>query len=116
MSVTKQLGSTCKDRSFSRYLAGYCMFLTELDLSPNTRIAYRYQVLHYLSWLNDSRMGEYGLCEPEARYAAVEEYKEFLKREKGAKCRTVNSALTAIDSFYEFLGLGKTNVARDYEE
>lgn len=60
-------------------------------------------------------MADYGLTEPEGRNIVVARYKDFLKREKGMKCRTINSALTAIDSFYGFLGLGKAAVERDRE-
>ena len=115
MSVMKQLESACKRSFNSRYLPAYCVFLSTLELSVNTRIAYKYQVSHFLSWLDHSRMADYRLTEPDARDAVVAQYKSFLKREKEVKCRTINSALTAIDSFFGSLGLGKSGVERDRE-
>ncbi len=115
MTVVKQIESVRKGSFTSRYLPTYCVFLSTLDLSVNTRIAYKYQVSHFLSWLHHSQMADYGLAEPEARDAVVAQYKVFLKRQRGVKCRTINAALTAIDSFYGFLGLGKSGVQRDRE-
>ncbi len=53
-NVVIQAEPVCNERLTRRYLSGYGMFLSELELSANTRIAYRYQVSHFLSWLVES--------------------------------------------------------------
>ena len=82
---------------FNIHLAG-------LRLTTNTRIAYRYQVRSFVSWLS-KRSKDLMTCpigSEQARDSAVSEYKQFLE-EAGAKVNTIKSALTAINAFYDFL-------------
>lgn len=94
-----------RTKSFaSRHLAAYSVFLSTLNLSVNTCIAYKYQVSHFLSWLDDSDLADEWLAEPCMQERAIREYTRYLKKNKRAKQRTINAALTAIGSFYRFLG------------
>lgn len=106
----------CGKLRAKQHMPEYERYLLALDLSTNTRIAYKYQILHFLRWLEASAIADYTLGEPEARDAVVSQYKSFLKRHKGAKGRTINCALTAIDSFCQFLGFGKAAVERERED
>ncbi len=93
-----------RTKSFAgRHLAAYSVFLSTLGLSVNTCIAYKYQVSHFLSWLDDSDLADEWLAEPCMRERTVCEYTRFLEMNKSAKQRTINAALTAIGSFYRFL-------------
>lgn len=92
-----------RKKSFAnRHLAAYSVFLCALGLSVNTCIAYKYQVAHFLCWLDDSDLAD-ALTEPCVRERVVCEYERFLKMHKSVKRRTINAALTAIGSFCRFL-------------
>lgn len=97
-------------------LKNYGKHLAEQDLSVNTTIAYRYAVSGFLRWIGAGLSGCFSESNPfvncVARDRAVSEYKRSLK-DKGAKRASINAALTAIDHFYQFLGLGKSSVSRE---
>jgi hypothetical protein len=92
----------------------YHSYLLAQKLTCNTRIAYVYQVSHFLRWLKDSEIEL--PTEPIARDLAVARYKSFLKDKKAAKNASVNSALTAIRNFCCFVGLGEPVVNREQKE
>lgn len=89
----------------------YHSHLLQLRLSCNTRIAYKYQVAQFLRWLQDSSI-ELNK-EPSARDQAIAQYKNYLKNNKGVKTTSINSALTAIKNFCQFMGLGEPHIERE---
>lgn len=99
-----------------KLLKSYRKHLLEQDLSINTRIAYCYAVSGFLRWIGGHLNGCFDESSPfancAARDRAVSEYKLTL-RKKGAKRASINAALTGVDHFYQFLGLGKSSVSRE---
>lgn len=53
------------------------------------------------------------LDDPQERDYAVRDYKAYLKRTLKMQPNSVNSALTAIDHFYQFLGMKRAKVQRE---
>lgn len=97
----------------SKHIANFHAYLLRLHVSMNTRIAYLYRVKTFLLWLSTESVGGDPMTNPEAGDSDVLEYKRFLK-ENGAKPTTINSALTAISAFYNFLGIGGLHVIREH--
>lgn len=100
-------------KRFGSELTRYKNRLVRLDLSPNTREAYRSRLNNFLGYPATSTQ-DYSefFDDPACRALAVREYKSHLKREHASPA-TVNSSLTAIDHFLKFLGLGKPNAKRE---
>jgi site-specific recombinase XerD len=94
-------------------LRAYSLHLAELGLSENTQIGYKHQVSLFLAWLGEPNVGDFALTVASAQYVTVLEYTAFLKIEKSVKQNTIKTALTAVDSFCEFLQLGKLALERD---
>jgi integrase/recombinase XerC len=92
----------------------YQKALKKLPLSPHTRRAYETRLQHFLGFLG-SRLDEYpdALIDPHARDYAARDYKQYLKVKIKSSPQTVNAYLTAIDSFFVFLGLGKAKSVRE---
>lgn len=88
--------------------------LKKLPLSPHTRRAYETRLQHFLGFLG-SRLEEYpeALTDPHARDYVTRDYKQYLKLKIKSSPQTVNAYLTAIDSFFVFLGLGKAKTVRE---
>jgi hypothetical protein len=96
-----------------RLLRVYGLHLADLRLSGNTQIGYKHQVSLFLAWLGEQNLPDFALSAASAQYIAVLEYKAFLKLDKSAKQNTIKTALTAIESFCEFLQLGRPVVEID---
>lgn len=92
----------------------YKTWLSRQGLSEHSKRAYRGRVHQFLVFLNDGH-GDYGkaLEDPKERDFAVREYKTYLKRSLKMQPTSVNSALTAIDHFCQYLGMGSTTVKRE---
>lgn len=97
-------------KSFENYQEA----LKKLPLSPHTRRAYETRLQHFLGFLG-SRLEEYpeALTDPHARDYVTRDYKQYLKLKIKSSPQTVNAYLTAIDSFFVFLGLGKAKATRE---
>lgn len=95
---------------FSKYKA----WLERQPLSEHSKRAYRSRVDHFLVFLAEGN-GDYRdvLEDPRERDYAVRDYKSYLKRSLKMQPTSVNSALTAIDHFYQFLGVEKAKVKRE---
>ncbi|MBA3994816.1 MAG: integrase [Cyanobacteria bacterium DS2.3.42] len=92
----------------------YRKALKKQPLSPHTRRAYETRLQHFLGFLG-SRLEEYpeALTNNHARDYVARDYKQYLKVSIKSSPQTVNAYLTAIDSFYTFLGLGKAKATRE---
>ena len=92
----------------------YKAWLEKQPFSAHSRRAYRSRVNHYLVFLSSAN-GEYSdaLDDPKERDFAVRDYKLYLKRTLKMQPTSVNSALTAIDSFYQYLGMEPVKVKRE---
>lgn len=92
----------------------YKKWLRRQPLSPHTKRAYETRLQHFLGFLG-SRIDERsaGLVDRDARDSAVSDYKQYLSLTIESSQQTVNAYLTAIDSFFAFLGLEKCNAGRE---
>lgn len=92
----------------------YSAWLKRQRLSPHTRRAYRSRAEQYLVFLATSD-GNYDdvLINADVRAAAVLEYAQYLKQSAKAKPNSINSALTGIDKFHQFLGFRPVDVSRE---
>jgi len=95
-------------------VANYQAWLLRQPFATTTQRAYAIQVRRFCHFLADqnSELGD-PLHDPESRILAVREYKTFLKIAHKAKPTTVNLALSAVDSFYRFLGGKRPQVKRE---
>jgi integrase/recombinase XerC len=92
----------------------YRKALKKQPLSPHTRRAYETRLQHFLGFLG-SRLEEYpgALTDHHTRDYVARDYKQYIKLSIKSSPQTVNAYLTAIDSFYTFLGLGKAKATRE---
>lgn len=92
----------------------YCKWLDRQPVSAATRRVYRSQLNHFLAFIVENG-DEYAgaLDDAKERDFAVRDYKAYLKRSMKLTPNSVNSALTAVDHFSQFLGLGRTKVKRE---
>lgn len=92
-------------------------YKTSLDkqtLSSHTKRAYETRLQHFLGFLG-TRLDEYpdALVNKHTRDYVARDYKQYLKFMIKSSPQTVNAYLTAIDSFFSFVGLGKTKIDRE---
>lgn len=92
----------------------YQTALKKQPLSAHTRRAYETRLQHFLGFLG-SHLDEYpdALTSPHTRDYVARDYKQYLKLSIKSSPQTVNAYLTAIDSFFTFLGLGKAKASRE---
>ncbi|MCP2343138.1 tyrosine-type recombinase/integrase [Actinomadura rupiterrae] len=92
----------------------YAAALAGAPLDADTRRAYDSRVRAYLAWLDATGELDGGdpLADAHARDFAARDYKTHLKTVLGRSDHTVNAHLTALDHFYDHLGLGKVGVRR----
>jgi len=92
----------------------YKTWLEKQPLAAHSKRAYRSRVNHFLVFLSQED-GDYmhALDDPKERDFAVRDYKLHLKRSLKMQPTSVNSALTAIDHFYQFLGMEPAKVRRE---
>lgn len=101
-------------RAVNAHFLKYKNWLTKQPLSEHSKRAYRSRIDHFLVFLA-SHSSDYRdvLNDPQERDFAVRDYKAHLKRTLKMQPTSVNSALTAIDHFYQFLGLKRAKVKRE---
>ncbi len=99
-----------REQAFSAYES----WLLRQALAKNTQDAYRFHVRQYGEYLaTRPATGDDPLRHSFARDYAVRDFKRYLKTERKAKPASVNLALSAIDHFYQFLGLDRVRVQRE---
>lgn len=92
----------------------YAAALERAPLDADTRRAYDSRIRSYLSWLDSAGIsGPDPLTDPHGRDFAARDYRSSLKTTGKRAASTVNAHLTALDHFYEHLGLGAVRVRRD---
>ena len=96
------------------HLKKYKAWLARQPLSEHTKRAYRCRITRFLNFLSDGH-GVYSgaLADPKERDFAVRAYKTYLKQSSKMQPTSLNSALSAIDHFYLYLGVGPTKVKRE---
>jgi site-specific recombinase XerD len=95
-------------------LTAYESWLRRQPFARNTQEAYRFHVRQYVEYLaTGPATGDDPLHDPFARDYAVRDFKRYLKTERKAKPASVNLTLSAIDHFYQFLGLDRVKVQRE---
>lgn len=92
----------------------YKKSLSKLPLSAHTRRAYETRLQHFLGFLG-TRLDEYpdALTNGHTRDYATRDFKRYFKVNLKNSPQTVNAYLTAIDSFFMFVGLGKAKADRE---
>ena len=93
--------------------AGYGQWLTRQPLAVRTRTTYLRRVGQFLDWLAGQEPDADVLTDPRARDYAARDFKTYLKTERNAAPASVNLALSAVDHFYRYLGLGAAIVRRE---
>ena len=94
--------------------SAYESWLLRQALAKNTQDAYRFHVRQYGEYLaTRPATGDDPLRHSFARDYAARDFKRYLKTERKAKPASVNLALSAIDHFYQFLGLDRVRVQRE---
>jgi site-specific recombinase XerC len=93
----------------------YATWLGRTGLAENTKRLYPQRVGLYLAWLGAQPAGEYddALVDEHVRDWAVRDYRRHLLTVDKAAVRTVETNLSAISSFYGWLGLGRPRVTPD---
>jgi integrase/recombinase XerC len=100
-------------KHFQAELERYQCRLVQLPLSPHTKEAYRSRLNNFLGFIASAdRDYSRFFSDPACRALAVREYKSHIK-DLEAKPASVNSALTAIDHFFAFLGFAKSKSKRE---
>lgn len=87
--------------------------LERAPLAARTREAYGQHVAAYGAWLAGRPEPLLALEDPRGRDHAARDFKRYLKVDRGWKPSSVNLALSAVDHFNRFLGLGPANVKRE---
>jgi integrase/recombinase XerC len=93
--------------------AEYARWLAKTGLADTTKQLYPQRVAAFLSWL-EGHADEHAdaLEDPYARDYAVRDYRRDLLTVDKRAIATVELAMSALGSFYEWLGLGKPDVKR----
>lgn len=92
----------------------YQLALGKLAISTNTKRAYETRLQHFLGFLG-THLDEYpdALVNANTKNHVVQAYKQHLKLTVKSSPPTVNAYLTAIDSFFSFVGLGRATADRE---
>lgn len=92
----------------------YQSWLDSQPFSAHTKRAYRSRLNHFLVYLATCG-GDFSdlFGNQRVRQSAVDEYKDYLKDEVKASSSTINTTLSSIDNFFQFLGLAKPKVSRE---
>ena len=101
---------------FAAVYDGYARALEQATgLDTATRRAYDSRIRSYLTFLESAGIeGPDPLASPDGRDRAAQAYLGYLARTRRLAASTVNAHLTALDHFYEHLGLGPARVGRRY--
>jgi site-specific recombinase XerC len=92
----------------------YKQWLSESKVALHTQRAYISRINQYLVFLaTENNAYEEVLTSARTRDRAVEDYKDHLKHHLKYSPATINTTLSTIDHFYQFLGLGDANVGRE---
>lgn len=88
--------------------------LLKLPFSAHTRRAYQTRLQHFLGFLG-THLDRYpnALSNKAERDGVIADYMTYLRNEIKSSPQTINAYLTAIDSFFSFVGLGKANAPRE---
>ncbi len=98
---------------FAGVYDGYAAALDRADLDAGTRRAYASRVRSFLAWLDSAPIGGPDpLADPAGRDTAKRGYLEYLMADKQLTASTASAHLTAVDHFFEYLGLGPIRVPR----
>lgn len=95
-------------------LKKYLSWLDKQALSEHSKRAYRSRVSLFLAYLTENHAEfKNALSNPQDRDLAIRDYKIYLKRQLTMRPSSVNSTLTAIDHFYQFLGMDRSKIKRE---
>ena len=109
-----QTSTTSQLISLQKNYVAYIEALKRQSLSPHTLRAYKLRLQHFLGFLGE-RLSKYpnALTDQQTSDHLAQDYKQYLKVNLKSSPQTINAYLTAIDSFYQYLGLGKASTSRE---
>jgi len=84
---------------YTKYLA----WLDRQPLSNHSKRAYRSRLNHFLAFVVQEDAGKEVFKDATSRDHILKDHKRYLKQELKASPSSVNGALAAADSFYQFL-------------
>ncbi len=100
-------------KSAYEHFTKYQAWLDRQPLSEHSKRAYRSRLNHFLAYIVQSDAGKDVFKDSSERDYILKDYKRYLKQELKASPSSVNGALAAADSFFQFLGLPPTKVKRE---
>lgn len=100
-------------KSAYEHFTKYQVWLERQPLSEHSKRAYRSRLNHFLAYIVQSDAGKDVFKDGSERDYILKDYKRYLKNTHKASPSSVNGALAAADSFFQFLGLGPTKVKRE---
>lgn len=93
--------------------AAYTQHITRSVLAPTSIRAYSQQVARFATWLETDGAEQHhpvgAFTDPNLRDYAVRDYRAYLLNTRGLKAASIDAALSAVDSFYMWIGLGKAS-------
>jgi site-specific recombinase XerD len=105
--------NTAVENSPSQLLR-YEKWLGLQDFSGHTKRGYLSQIRQFLAFASKSSNHFYDLViDPSGADDLVQEYSTYLRDSVKSSLSSINTTLTAIDSYYRFLGLGSSTVKRE---
>src|SRR5262249_40430183 len=82
--------------------------------SAHTKRSYLSQVKQFLAYIEQFPCDKRNfVLDPSRRDSIAREYSQFLRDSAGSRLSSINTTLTAIDSFYRSLGLPTSTVKRE---
>ena len=101
-------------KSSQDHFAKYQAWLKRRPLSEHTRRAYRSRTNYFLGFLATSNETSASVFKDEAeKEQVIRDYIHYLKKDLKLRPTTVNAAITALDHFFQYIGLGATAVKRE---
>jgi len=93
-----------------RAILQYCAWLDRLTLSENTKRTYKAQIELFAEYLMEQGAASIADIDSDAMTG---QYKQYLLTERGLAASTVNVILSAVNHFFDYLGIDKANVVRE---
>jgi len=103
-----------KRPTVTKHFESYLASLQRAPLSDQSKRAYRSRISQFLNFLGASN-GKIDRLIKDSREGACipREYKRYLKRSRKFVPSSVNASLTAIDHFFQFLGMAPAKIDRE---
>jgi site-specific recombinase XerD len=94
-------------------LLEYESWLNSLAFSEHTKRSYLSQIGRYLEFIRQLVASEQILLDPDRREWLIANYTAYLRDSANCRVSTINAALTALENFYRYLGMGPPPIKRE---